>query len=118
MRSASPPRSRAAGRSDAPAPSDEPREELGELRAPGRPIVRPLVAPQGQLAGNPLVAHERGETSRAVEGARRVLPLSLPAHEQEAGSAAQPVSVVAVALGDVAHRAVEEDGVAALATAD
>ena len=43
-------------------------------------------------------AEQAREALRALQRARRVLPLALPAHEQDAEAAAQPLEMVAAHL--------------------
>jgi hypothetical protein len=77
-----------------------------------------VVAPEVELVAQPLLPQQPGEALRALERAGGVLPLALPAHDQHAQPAAQPVEVVAVQVLDVVGGVVEVDGVAALAPAD
>ena len=89
-----------------------------ELRAPRRPVVRDVVAPQVELVAQPLFLQQPGEALGALERAGGVLPLALAADEDHAGAGAQPLEVVAVQVADVVGGVVEVDGVAALAPAD
>src|SRR3954468_8498279 len=95
--------------------SAEAGQVMGDLRTPRRPVVRDVVAPQVELVTDLLVAETLGETQRAVQRAGRVLPLALPADEQEADARPQPVEVVAAEVRDVLDRAVEVRLVAAVA---
>src|SRR6185436_18232685 len=87
--------------------SAEAGQMVGDLGAPRRPVVRDVVAPEVELVTQILFAEALGETQRALERPRRVLPHALAAHEQEAHARAQPVEVVAVEVRDVVDRAVE-----------
>src|SRR5579862_7294945 len=113
MQRASPPPSRAGVRSG--ARSYEPRQMMRHLPPPRRPIVRDVVTPKVELVRDALLDEQRREALRRVERARRVLPLALSADENQRGRAPEPVEVVPVEMGDVVHRVVEVDGVAALA---
>src|SRR6476619_4302500 len=73
------------------------------------------MAPEVEFVPDLLVAQALGEPQRAVERARRVLPLALAADEHQAQPRAQPAEVVAVEIADVVDRAVEIRLVAALA---
>src|SRR4051812_12736818 len=95
--------------------SAEAGEMVGDLRAPRRPVVRDVVAPQVELVADVLVAQALGEAQRALERAGRVLPPALAADEQQAHARAQPLEVIAVEVGDVVDGAVEVRLVAALA---
>src|SRR3954447_6010667 len=86
--------------------SAEAGQMVGDLRAPGGPVVRDVAAPQVELVADALLRQALGEPQRAGQGARRALPAALPAHEQQADSRAQPLEVVAVEVRDVVHRAV------------
>src|SRR5437660_253868 len=68
--------------------SAEAGEMVGELPAPGRPVVRDIVAPQVQLVPDPFVGKESGDVPRRVERAGGVLPLALPADQQDRQPAA------------------------------
>src|SRR3954453_14036694 len=95
--------------------SAEAGQVVGDLRAPRGPVVRDVVAPEGELVADALVAQALGEAHRTVERAGRVLPLALPADEEQAHARAQPVEVLAAEVGDVVDRAVEVGLVAARA---
>src|SRR3954464_4886092 len=88
---------------------------VGDLRAPRRPVVRDVVAPEIELVADALLAQALGEAQRAVERAGGVLPAALPADEQQAHARPQPVEVVAVEVRHVVDRAVEVRLVPALA---
>src|ERR671919_2314751 len=90
---------------------------MRELRAPRRPVVRDVVAPEVQLVPDALASEQPREAARALERAGRVLPLPLPAAEEEADTGAQPVEVVAVEVRHVVHRVVEVRRVAPLPAA-
>src|SRR3954454_3090790 len=98
--------------------SDKAGEMMRDLRAPRRPVVRHVVSPEVELVAKALLAEQPRETLRRVEGAGRVLPLALSAHEQEGRARAQPVDVLALEVLHVVQRVVEVDGVSALAPAD
>src|SRR3954470_13363036 len=66
---------------------------------------------------DPLPPEPAGEPLRALERAGRVLPLPLPADEQQADALAQPVEVLAAQVLEVVERVVEVGGLAALAPA-
>src|SRR2546421_11221385 len=97
--------------------SDKPGQMMRNLGAPRRPVVRNIVSPEVELVPDPLLRKERGELARRLERARRVLPLALPADEDQADMATQPVEVIAPEVDDVVHRVREVDGVAALTPA-
>src|SRR5262249_8853894 len=98
--------------------SDKAGEMMPDLRAPRRPAGRNVGPPQGQLVRESLRAERRREGVRRLERARRVLPLTLTADEQERRTRAQPVEVVAVKMLRIVQGAVEINRVAALAPAD
>src|SRR5215207_6166849 len=98
--------------------SDEPRQVVGELGPPGRPVVGHVVAPQVGLVADALLAQQAVEGLGRLERPGGVLPLALTADQQQRQPAPQPVEVVAAEVGHVIHRAVEVDGVAALAPAE
>src|SRR4051794_29278730 len=78
-----------------------------ELGAPRRPVVRDVIPPDVDLAADALALQQVAELPRALERARRVLPLPLPADEQQAELPAQPFEVVAAeAPGIVEDRVV------------
>ena len=79
--------------------------------------MRHVVAPEVQLAADPLLAEQAGEPLGAVQRAGRVLPHALAADEQDAQPRAQPVEVVAARVGERVERVVEVGGLAALAPA-
>ena len=97
------------------APSAEPWQMMSELRTPRRPIVRDVVPPEVQLVADALLREQGGEALRALQRAGRVLPLALPADEQQADAAAQPLEVVAAGVLEVVDRVVEVRRLAALA---
>src|SRR5918997_105900 len=88
-----------------------------QLRAPGGPVVWNVVSPQVQLVADALLGEEAGETPRALQRSRGVLPLSLPADDQDAEPAPQPLPVIALHVREIVHRAVEVRRVAALTPA-
>src|SRR6185312_8188592 len=91
---------------------------MGDLPPPRGPVVRNVVPPHVELVTDALLLEEGREASSRVERTGGVLPLALPAHEQEARLAAEPVEVVALQVRDVVDRVVEVDGVAARAAAE
>ena len=72
-------------------PSAEPWQMVGELRSPGGPVVRHVVAPEVQLAADPLLAEQAGERPGAV-AARRSCPPTCPARTRAGRSAASAAS--------------------------
>src|SRR5215218_10087290 len=102
----------------APLPSDEPRQVVGQLGPPGGPVVGDVVAPQVGLVADALLAQQPVEGPGRLERPGGVLPLALAADEQQRQLAPQPLQVIAVEVGHVAHGVVEVDGVAALAPAE
>src|SRR5438105_15024944 len=90
---------------------------MRDLRAPRRPVVWDVVAPEVELVPDALLGEESGEAAGRLERARRVLPLPLTADEDQGDAASQPVEVVAAEVDDVVHRVREVDGVAAPAPA-
>src|SRR5580704_1155456 len=80
---------------------------VGELGAPGRPVVGHVVAPHVQFVLDPLLAQQRVEPPGAVQRPCGVLPLALTHDQQQADLAAQPLQVVAGQLADVVHGVVE-----------
>src|SRR5256885_3352879 len=108
MRSASRPPSPAAARSDAQASaSDEAWQMMSKLGSPGGPVMRDVVSPEIELVPDSLTGEQLRETPRALERAGRVLPLALPADDQQADAGLQPAEVVAVQMRDVVHRVLE-----------
>src|SRR4051794_37801961 len=95
--------------------SDKAGEMMRDLRPPRRPVVRHVVSPEVELVANVLLAENPCEPLRRLERTRRVLPLTLSAHEHEGRARAQPVEVLALQVLHVVQRVVEVDGVAALA---
>src|SRR6202453_2345681 len=95
--------------------SAEPRHVMGELGAPGRPVVRRVVTPHVQLVLYPLAGQQRCEALGAGQRPGGVLPLALTAHQQQADLAAQPLQVVTRQVADVVDRVVEVHLVALLA---
>src|SRR4029077_2583123 len=71
--------------------SAESRQVMGQLGAPGRPVVRDVIPPQIDFVLDPLVGEQRGKPPGTLQGARGVLPLALAADQQQADLAAQPV---------------------------
>src|SRR6476646_11442693 len=100
-----------------PPRSWEPWQMMRDLASPRRPVVRDVVAPEVDLAGDALLVEQRAEAPRRVERAGRVLPLPLSADEQDRDVIPQPAQVVAAQVRDVVHRVVEVDGIALLAPA-
>src|SRR4051794_38034217 len=98
--------------------SAETRQVVRELRAPRRPVVRHVVAPEVDLVTDALLREQAGERLRALQRAGRVLPLALAADQQHADAAAEPVQVLAAHVLDVVGGVVEVGRVAALAPAD
>src|SRR5688500_17399761 len=88
-----------------------------QLRAPRWPVVWNVVSPQVQLVADALLGKQAGETPTALQYPRGVLPLPLPADDQDADPAAQPLQVVVLHVREIVHRAVEVRGVAALTPA-
>src|SRR5205085_11582904 len=72
---------------------------------------------QVQLVADALAGQHAREALGALERAGRVLPLALPAHEQEADALAQPVEGLAAHVLEVVERVVEVGGLPALAPA-
>src|SRR6202044_1274608 len=90
---------------------------MGELGAPGRPVVRHVEAPQVELVPDSLPGEQPGELLGAWQRSGGVFPPALAAHQQQADLAAQPVEVVPVQVADVVQRVVEVRLAAALAPA-
>src|SRR3954463_8630751 len=90
---------------------------MGELGPPGWPVVRDVMPPQVHFMLYPLAGQQRGEPLRAGQRAGGVLPLALPADQQQADLAAQPVEMVTGQVDDVVQRVVEVRLVAAFAPA-
>src|SRR2546425_1041656 len=97
--------------------SDKARKMMRDLAPPGRPVVRHVVSPQVHLVPDPLLGEQRTEPLRRLQRTGRVLPLALPADEQERRLCGQPAEMIAGEVCDIVHRVVEVDGVAALAPA-
>src|SRR5947209_17577187 len=91
---------------------------MRDLAPPGRPVVRDVVAPEVDLVADPLLREDAAEALRRLERTGRVLPLPLPANEQQRRGPLQPVEVRAVQVAAVVHRVVEIDRVPALAAAE
>src|SRR4051794_7278292 len=97
--------------------SAEAGQVVGDLRAPGGPVVRDVVALQVELVADALLGQAPAGQERARQRAGGVLPLALAADQQQADPRAQPLEVVAVEVRDVVDRAVEVALLAALAPA-
>src|SRR3954454_21254802 len=89
----------------------------GDLGTPRLPVVRDVVPPQVELVADALLREQTGEALGGLQGAGGVLPLPLPADQQQAEPRAEPVEVLAVELADVVERVVEVGRVAPLAPA-
>src|SRR5437870_4300000 len=50
--------------------SDKARQMMSDLRAPRRPVVRDIVAPEVELVGDALLGEEPGEAARRLERTR------------------------------------------------
>src|SRR4029453_7589642 len=87
--------------------SDKPGKMMRDLRSPRRPVVRHVMSPEVELAADALLAEPLGEAPGRLEGAGRVLPLALPADQDERDARAQPVEMLPVEVADVVHRIVE-----------
>src|ERR1044072_2706135 len=91
---------------------------MRDLGAPRGPVVRRVVPPEIELVPDPLLAEQPREAPRALERARRVLPLALARDQEQGDLPAGAGAAVAAEVLDVVGRVVEVDGAAALASAD
>src|SRR6516225_3766978 len=80
---------------------------VGELGAPGRPVVRHVVAPHVQFVLDAFLGQQRRKALGAVQRSGGVLPLALTDHQQQADLAAQPLEVVTGQMADIVHGVIE-----------